>query len=118
MGSSPDADHYDREPRGDSPERLSQQDKQREEGEYEHRPHPGGIRIEPCPVDDQGRKLPSVYRQHRDGIEGEYQGDAERIRSLDPELRVQVGRRPEKEEPPDSVSHEFPEGKGPCLPVS
>ena len=105
------ADHG--EPGGYIPQRLCEQDHKRYEGEDEHSPGPARVRILACPVHEYGRKLASEDGEHRDKVQDKDKGYSQRVGGLDPELCVEIGRSPEKEEPPDSVGYEPCEDEGP-----
>ena len=118
MSGTTDADQDHRIPGRDRSERLRQQHQQGDEGENQHRPHPGRVRIGARPVDEDRRELAAIEREHRDGIKDEDHGAALAFGHLDAELRIEVRRCPEKEEPPDAVRQEFAQGESPGLPIT
>ena len=115
MGCTTDTNQDNREPWRNSTQRLCQQHQQREESKNQHRFHTGCIWVHSTSVNKDRRQFTSVNRQHRDGIQGKYQSHAQRIGCLDAELCIQIRRSPEKEEPPNSVCHEFTDNKSPSL---
>ena len=100
-------------------ERLCKQGAEREECENEHRPHPSCIRVHALFLHKNLWQVSATDRNDgHDSIEGEDKRLSEETGRRGIELVAEIRRRPEKEEPPDTVSEEFAHDKCPGLAVS
>ena len=115
MRRSPHCNQQNGNPVADVPQRLGQQYRQREKRNNQHRPHAARIGVHP-PVDKVSGELAAEDRTgYRDRIE---HGDRPRdLRAGHIVLRLEVGRSPEQEKPPNAVGQEFSHRKSPSLPV-
>ena len=96
---------------------MCHQHNQRNEGKDKHGLHPRGIRILPGLVNNDSRQFTPINREHRNGVEREDKRHTESVGRFDTELRVQIRRNPEEEEPPHAIGHELAECESPRLSV-
>ena len=115
VGSSTDTDQNNREPGRNRTQRLRQQNQQREECKNQHCFHTRCIWIHATAVNKDCREFTTIDRKHGHGIQGKDQRHTQRVGSLDTKLCIQIGRSPEKEEPPNTVGHKFTGNESPSL---
>ena len=110
------ADEDGRPPGAHGTQRLGGQGHQREEGEDEHGQHTAGVWMHPLLLHKELGKIAAEQRNHRhNGVQGENKALSQRRAGRCVELVLEVGRRPEEEEPPHAVGEEFANRKAPGL---
>ena len=118
MSGSQDADKHNGEPRRVEgvAQRLCKQSGQGEEGKDEHGAHTTCVGVHAM-VDEVVGQLAAYDAEHRDEVEHEDAKHTHVIGWLDAELRFQILRRPEEEEPPHAIGHKLAEDERPCLAI-